>query len=474
MDGGAQFYAGSFTKAIGFNNEGWIYTNAPGYIYGFGPDTILCKGDVLNTFNFNGGLSYLWHDGSTESFHEIDSTGLYWVEVTYGENCIYKDSIYIDVISNAFVDAGPDIYVCHANEIKSVKVNIKDGISPFKIEWIPSNGVSEPNGVNVTIASESSRQYLIKVESANGCSVYDTLWYYVVQEMKPKITFDGVFLRSNYNKGNQWYIDGELLIGESNDYILPIKSGNYSVIIIDSNGCQSQVSEPYFFEANSINKCLLVIDKKEAFAGEKIIMNINVINKKLLLKNGINKLIFKIQFNPTLLAPLNFKSQIINDKLAYFSLDTIFLTSQDDGILTSINFVSGLGNSQSCDISISNLELFGGSSDVTVSNGKFTLLGICEEGGSRLINPAKITKLMQISPNPSDGNVNVELNLVEKGISILKVYSVSGKLIEERMFTNQTGNLNIKLNTINYGNGLYFIHLQTPTMNKIEKLIIYR
>lgn len=113
--------------------------------------------------------------------------------------------------------------------------------------------------------------------------------------------------------------------------------------------------------------------------------------------------------------------------------------------------------------------------DFEKQSGVFKLLGICNEGGKRLFNPnGKAINMMIISPNPSDNNVNIELYLIEKGNTLLRVYSVGGQLYDEFDLSNQTGNINLKLNTAKYSNGLYFIQLQTPTIIKREKLMIMK
>ena len=184
-----------------------------------------------------------------------------------------------------------------------------------------------------------------------------------------------------------------------------------------------------------------------------------------------------LKFQNTILTPQDLSKiqNTSNDTVSVFVEGVI----ANSNVLVELPVDVGLGSVVETDIEISDFTLYDQSGtkidyDVDYRYGSFTLLGICEEGGSRLINPEKITKLMQISPNPSDGNVNIELNLVEKGNTTLKVFSVSGELIEEMMITNQSGNINIEVDTKNYGNGLYFIHLQTPAINKIEKLIIYK
>lgn len=197
--------------------------------------------------------------------------------------------------------------------------------------------------------------------------------------------------------------------------------------------------------------------------------------------NGLQKISSKykgiIRFHKNLLGikDNNFDWKIINDSIYV----TLIGNLNNSLLLAEVPVVVGLGHTDLANIEIVEMNLIDDLGNIidyefTKENGEIKILGICEEGGTRLINPSKITKLMQISPNPSDGKVSIEFNLLEKGNTTFKVFSVSGELIEERIISNQSGNINIELDTKNYGNGLYFIHLQTPAINKIEKLIIYR
>jgi gliding motility-associated-like protein len=93
--GGASFNAGRNSSNT-FNNTGWSFTNAPGYSFGLGPDTTFCGPSLLlTTTNFNGGISYLWQDGSTNSTYTVTQTGTYFVMVTYAANCRLSDTINV-------------------------------------------------------------------------------------------------------------------------------------------------------------------------------------------------------------------------------------------------------------------------------------------------------------------------------------------------------------------------------------------
>jgi len=54
----------------------------------------------------------------------------------------------------------------------------------------------------------------------------------------PVISPNGTILTSNFSVGNQWYIDGNAITGANNQTYIPTKSGNYTVGITLSTGCQ--------------------------------------------------------------------------------------------------------------------------------------------------------------------------------------------------------------------------------------------
>jgi hypothetical protein len=101
--GGATFYAGHFSTDIS-NNSGWVFSNAPGYIFGFPADTAICLNEItlLGTQSFNPDMNttFLWHDGSTESEYLVKAAdSLAWVIVNYAVDCSYIDTILINQLT---------------------------------------------------------------------------------------------------------------------------------------------------------------------------------------------------------------------------------------------------------------------------------------------------------------------------------------------------------------------------------------
>ncbi len=73
-------------------------------------DTLfLCTGNTLELDASTHGVTYLWHDGSTNAIYQAEGEGLYWVEVESGCETV-SDSIYV-IENNLEIDLGPDIEI---------------------------------------------------------------------------------------------------------------------------------------------------------------------------------------------------------------------------------------------------------------------------------------------------------------------------------------------------------------------------
>ncbi|MBL8003534.1 MAG: WD40 repeat domain-containing protein [Candidatus Kapabacteria bacterium] len=82
-------------------------------------------------------------------------------------------------------------------------------------------------------------------------------------------------------------------------------------------------------------------------------------------------------------------------------------------------------------------------------------------------------RILSIRQNPSDEKATIELNLIEEGISSLKIYNSNGFLMESYGFTT-SGSRTIEVDTKNFSNGLYFITIETPTLFDKAKLMLVR
>jgi hypothetical protein len=208
------------------------------------------------------------------------------------------------------------------------------------------------------------------------------------------------------------------------------------------------------------------------YAGEEIEIPIQLISQVNIAQSGITSIDMELSFNPTLLSPIGYSVEIINDTLGKISMKNIPIIAESGKTLHTIRCIVGLGNAEQCSLDLSNLTLYGGTANINIVNGKFTLLGICEEGGTRLINPGKATSLMRIHPNPSKGIMSVDLELIEQGLTKVRIMDMQGNVMVERELIDAIGSTTVLFDMEKYGAGVYYIEVRTPTIIRKEKIMI--
>jgi len=230
-------------------------------------------------------------------------------------------------------------------------------------------------------------------------------------------------------------------------------------------------------QGTGIGKLLVTIKNDSAYAGDIRRLKLVMSNIKPEQIGAIApNFSAKIRFEKTILTPLKrIDRNIVNDSI-YMNISGKISTSVE---LAQILVVAGLGKVEETTIDIVDFKLTDDSGnkvdfDIKATPGLFKLLGICREGGTRLINPTGKAEILSIIPNPASDDIEININLIEEGASLLSVYNSNGIKIKEINITGETGLRLINLNAKEFSNGLYFIQLQTPTVLENKKLIIVK
>jgi hypothetical protein len=71
---------------------------------------------------------------------------------------------------------------------------------------------------------------------------------------KPGISQQGDMLVSSSGESYRWFINDNLIPGATAVFIVPQQTGSYQVAITDADGCESGLSEPYYFEMTGITE----------------------------------------------------------------------------------------------------------------------------------------------------------------------------------------------------------------------------
>jgi hypothetical protein len=124
-------------------------------------------------------------------------------------------------------------------EGQSLVLSTLNGFSAY--EWSDGQTTSE-------IAVDISGQYSVKVMDDFGCwsAFSDPIDIKVFPAPeKPLMIIEGDSLFTNLNTSHQWVLNNRTILGATYDYYIPLKAGNYSVIVTDNNGCSSQSENAY-------------------------------------------------------------------------------------------------------------------------------------------------------------------------------------------------------------------------------------
>lgn len=127
-----------------------------------GPDTAMCTSDTITmSLSRECSTSFLWQDGSVDSFLTITQPGIYWVQVS--NIChVFSDTIVISVDSSVNIHLGNDTTIC-SNET----ITLDAGKPGLQYLW------STGDTTQGTIVNQAG-QYWLRVTSGS-CTGTDTI-----------------------------------------------------------------------------------------------------------------------------------------------------------------------------------------------------------------------------------------------------------------------------------------------------------
>jgi hypothetical protein len=114
--------------------------------------------------------------------------------------------------------------------------------------------------------------------------------------------------------------------------------------------------------------------------------------------------------------------------------------------------------------------------DFSLIDGNVTLLGVCIEGGARLINRNAQAGIVRASTHLPGNTIGVEVSFTEIGYSELNIYNMVGEKVKtlfgEEIVAPHTREVLSNINGL--GSGQYIILFKTPTFMESQKVLIVR
>ncbi|MDB2403935.1 S8 family serine peptidase [Schleiferiaceae bacterium] len=213
--------------------------------------SVLCSGGSATLSAPSGMSSYLWSDGSTSQSITTSTAGNYTVTVTNAGGCSATSPT--TVISTSQITA-PTVTSNGALEFCDggvVSLAVPTGYISFM--WNNGSNFSQ-------ITATTSGDYYAQVMNADGCTAYsDTVTVEVFPTPPtPSISYtaNDTLMTSSEVTGNQWYFNGNMMPGETGQTLRPLNLGNYSVRLVDTNGCEGDMSAMQFYNSIGFEEAL--------------------------------------------------------------------------------------------------------------------------------------------------------------------------------------------------------------------------
>jgi hypothetical protein len=186
----------------------------------------------------------------------------------------------------------------------------------------------------------------------------------------------------------------------------------------------------------------------------------------------------KIRFQSTILAPVKYLDWYISNDSTFVTLKGNIDTSN---VLAELYVRAGLGTVEETTIDIVEFKLLDNLGNIVDYEfekypGTFKLLGICKDGGTRLINSSGKAGIQSIAPNPAGNSIDLEFSTSEIGFTEIAIYNILGEKVLT-VFTEDisvTGKRYIKINSGEIGNGTYMVIFKSPTVVDTKQIMIVK
>ncbi|MBN8790335.1 MAG: PKD domain-containing protein, partial [Terrimonas sp.] len=201
-----------------------------------GNDTAICAGSNITLDAGHPGATYLWNNGTAFQTNTVYEAGTYKVTVNY-MGCSGEDSINLALIAAPVpVDLGDDINICFGNSL------VLDAGEYADATYSWSTGETTR-----TITVSSSNTYSVTVANGCGSPVTDAINVTMGNLPSPVITQSGLELICTQADTYQWYKDGILIPGATNQRYKAKGYGVYSVVVTNTALACSGKSADYWF-----------------------------------------------------------------------------------------------------------------------------------------------------------------------------------------------------------------------------------
>tara|TARA_B100000768_G_scaffold64753_1_gene62399 strand:+ start:647 stop:2641 length:1995 start_codon:yes stop_codon:yes gene_type:complete len=205
--------------------------------------------------------SFLWSNNETTQSITVTESDIYTVEVTYG-NCTLSESVSLSFGISPLINLGEDIETCFENNI--VLDATPSNMDPNDVTYLWNTGATSPSIIVNEIGNYSV------IASFGDCEVEDSITISgrtdlnidVNDDFKSCIGEEWTITANTNEEGVtfQWYLNGELITGETNSTLVLVVSENSSDIenysvVINKGDCTG--TDDVNIELYNVSNCVI-------------------------------------------------------------------------------------------------------------------------------------------------------------------------------------------------------------------------
>jgi hypothetical protein len=424
ISAGAGSYFVTITDSNGCTGTSTANISNPGAPSGTTQITnVACNGALTGAVNLtvNGGVapySYAWSNGATTQDLSNVAANAYSVTITDASNCVFVTSATVTQPTALLLTSGtPTNVACFGATTGTASVTVSGGTSPYNYAW--SNGAT-----NASITGLAAGAYNATVTDANGCTIGTSAAINVTQPAAalgvdfPSLVITNVSCFGGSNGGVSFTTIGGTAPysylwsnGATTSTLTGAPAGTYGGTITDANGCTYAAPIP-----------LTISQPAAALAAAGVVTNENAGN------DGAVDLTVTGGTSP------------------YTYVWSNGATTEDISGLTAINVTVTVTDANGCTTSQS----------FSVLSGVTTIPG---------------TELFEITPNPSTGQVFLNLELTTPAELTLDVMSMNGQVIFNR-YVGTTDAVQMPLDLTALPAGVYTVRVSSVNGAMFKRLVI--
>lgn len=244
----------------------------------------------------------------------------------------------------------------------------------------------------------------------------------------------------------------------------PLSSSSFGTKFSISNKCQNL---DFQLKGASIDKdpINIILPRITARVGDVVSLDYNLQVPTDVDTTNIYLEEFELSYNSSLLIP---KSDYQKDTI----IDGIRKTVCTFNQLKELKFLITLGDTNNSQLEIKHLPK-GYVVNIQMQNGSLFVSNICYIGGGRYVEVGDKFNYYPPFPNPSEKEVTVKLDILEKGKYLLVLYDELGNSLDE-LFSGkiESNTFEKSFNLEKYSNGIYFLEIQSPSNSVRRKIMI--